>query len=103
MNEGWGKGWGVFFNSAAPFADIRKHLRRLLTVQNEDGRSLYFRFYDPRVLRGLFPTSSPEESTEFFGPISRFVVEGDDLAQPLQFKAAQVLANTRLDREALKE
>jgi hypothetical protein len=25
MNEGWGKGWGVFFNSAAPFADVRKH------------------------------------------------------------------------------
>jgi hypothetical protein len=103
MNEGWGKGWGVFFNSAAPFADVRKHLRRLLTAQTEDGRFLYSGFYDPRVLRGLFPTSTPEESAEFFGPISRFVVEGDDLAQPLQFKAATVLASTKVDRPTLKE
>jgi hypothetical protein len=103
MDEGWGKGWGVFVNSAAPFGDVRKHLRRLLTIQTEDGRFLYYRFYDPRVVRGFFPISSPEESAEFFGPISRFVVEGDDLAQPLQFKAPPRLAHTKVDRTALKE
>jgi hypothetical protein len=103
MNEGWGKGWGVFFNSDVPFAGVMKHLRRFLTVQNEEGQSLYFRFYDPRVLRTFLPTCTPEESADFFGPISRFVAEGDDLAQPLQFKGSPLLARTRLDRQAIQD
>jgi hypothetical protein len=103
MSEGWGKGWGVFFNSDAPFASVRQHLRRFLTVQNEEGSSLYFRFYDPRVLRTFLPTCTPEESADFFGPVSRFVSEGEDLAQPLQFKGTPLLARTRLDRPAIQD
>ncbi len=102
MSEGWGKSWGVFLNANVPFADVRKHLRKFLTVQNEEGSSLYFRFYDPRVLRVFLPTCTREERSDFFGPISRFVLEGEDLARPLEFTRAQ-LDVTIFDRGALKE
>lgn len=94
MKEGWGKSWGIYFNSDADLAKVRDHLRRLLTVRDEDDRLLYFRFYDPRVLRVFVPTCTPEESAELFGPISRFVVEGDDLDRPLQFKGTPLLPRT---------
>jgi hypothetical protein len=102
MKEGWGKSWGVYFNAIDSLADIRKHLRRLLTVQNEDGTALYFRFYDPRVLRVFLPTCTPKESAEFFGPISRFVLEGEDLDQPLQFRGTPLLQQTHLGVTGLK-
>jgi hypothetical protein len=88
MKEGWGGSWGIYLNSEADLAAMRDHLRRFLTVKDEHGRLLYFRFYDPRVLRVFIPTCTPEESTAFFGPISRFVLEGEDLDSPLEFRGA---------------
>jgi hypothetical protein len=95
MKEGWGKSWGVYFNSDADLSKVRDHLRRLLTVRDEDDRLLYFRFYDPRVLRVFIPNCTPQESADFFGPISRFVVEGDDLDHPLQFGGTPMLQRTQ--------
>src|SRR5262249_25393364 len=41
IERGWGKSWGVYLTSLAPFAEVRKHLRRFLTVQKENGKKLY--------------------------------------------------------------
>ena len=41
---------------ALPVDELRRHLRRFLLVKDESGRQLYFRYYDPRVLR-LYPKS----------------------------------------------
>jgi hypothetical protein len=38
---------------------------------------MYFRFYDPRVLRSFLPTCTEPECAEFFGPIGRFVMEAE--------------------------
>src|SRR3982750_2747742 len=46
---GWGQSWGVFLSSTAILQDLRRHFRRFLRVQDESGRRLIFRFYDPRV------------------------------------------------------
>jgi hypothetical protein len=102
MKEGWGKNWGIYLNSDAELTKVRDHLRRLLTVKDEDGRLLYFRFYDPRVLRIFLPTCTPEENTDFFGPISRFVMEGEDLDNPVQFKGTPPLPQTELGRSAFR-
>lgn len=74
--EGWGKAWGVYLTSSRPFAEVRKHLRQFLMVEME-GKVVYFRFYDPRVLRAYLPTCNGEETERFFGPISTFLVEAD--------------------------
>jgi hypothetical protein len=54
-------------------------------VKTEDGKELYFRFYDPRVLRVFLPTCSPRETTGFFGPIKSFLLEDDPPQTLLRF------------------
>lgn len=76
VSTGWGKSWGVFLTSSLPFKTLRRHLRRFLMVDEEQtGGRLYFRFYDPRVLRTFLPTCSPHQKEEFFGEISSFLLE----------------------------
>jgi len=74
-DEAFGKSWGIWLTSEKPFAEVRRHLRRFLMVKLEDGREVYFRFYDPRVLRVFLPACTPEEASQLFGPIRSFWVE----------------------------
>lgn len=75
IKEGWGKSWGIYLTSAKPLEEVRKHFRHFLIVQTEDGKELYFRFYDPRVLRNFLPICTKNESNHFFGPVRAFTVE----------------------------
>jgi hypothetical protein len=77
VTEGWGKSWGVYLTCGLPLDEVRKHLRKFLMVQVEE-RSMYFRYYDPRVLRMFLPTCTAVESREFFGPVDAYFVEGED-------------------------
>jgi uncharacterized protein DUF4123 len=78
VGSGWGDAWGIFCASKVGPDELRRHLRRFLTVRTESRKKLLFRFYDPRVLRMYLPTCNPEELKTFFGPVERFVCEGDD-------------------------
>lgn len=95
--EGWGRAWALYLTSDRPFAEVRKHLRKFLRVSTEDGEELYFRFYDPRVLRVFLPTCTLEQITEFFGPITSFWVEGEDPAACIVFR----LGSLGLETEAI--
>jgi len=88
INEGWGQSWGVYLMSSKSFEEVRKHFRHFLLVQTEDGKQLYFRFYDPRVLRVFLPTCTRSESSEFFGPIGKMLVEHKPAHQALCFSDA---------------
>ena len=86
VREGWGRSWGVYLTCPLPFAEVRKHFRKFLLVKSqEDGRTLYFRFYDPRVLRLFLPTCNPFETGEFFGPVTEFLMEAADPGSLLRF------------------
>jgi hypothetical protein len=85
VNEGWGKSWGVYFTCTSDFQGIRRHLRHFLQVKLPDGEQVYFRFYDPRVMRVFLPTCTAEEATQFFGPIQRYVLEGEEPDQLWEF------------------
>jgi hypothetical protein len=82
---GWGKSWGVFLTCNWGFADLRHHLRHFLMVKLPDEKQVYFRFYDPRVLRVYLPTCTPEELYQFFGPIWRFAAEAEKPQDLLEF------------------
>lgn len=77
VGEGWGNHWGVF--AVAPgdvaFHAVRKHFRNLQLVQRHDGKQLYFRFYDPRVLGAFLPTCDSAQRELMFGPLSAYFVE----------------------------
>lgn len=76
--EQWGNSWGCFVWALADFKALRRHFRRFLMVEDANSKELYFRFYDPRVLRMFLPTCTTREAFEFFGPIKDFVMEADE-------------------------
>lgn len=85
VHQAWSKSWGVFLTSDTPLKDLRTHFRHFLTVKLPDGKQVYFRYYDPRVLRLFLPTCLPEETNQFFGPVKHFLIEADDPATALHF------------------
>jgi len=86
LAEGWGASWGCFVVAEADLATVRRHLRTLLRARTEDGRTMLFRFYDPRVLRVYLPTCTRQELKAFFGPITRVVMEDESGQAGLAFE-----------------
>ena len=85
LTEGWGNSWGLWLESEAEFEELYKHFRRFLTVRTEEGQDLYFRFYDPRVLRIFLPTCDIDQLRAFFGPVTQFIMEDEDHAHCIIF------------------
>jgi len=78
IGEGWGEHWGIFAISQADLHSLRNHFRRFLMVHDSDGKPLYFRYYDPRVLRVYLPICNDEELKTVFGPVISYLVEDED-------------------------
>ena len=93
LRNGWGKRWCSFFTSDVPYAQLRKHFRKFLFVQDERGETVYFRFYDPSILRTFLPACNAEELGEFFGQITQFFTENETPVNFLRFslKDKQIL------------
>lgn len=85
LQEGWGKSWMVFVLGHEPFAILRDHLRELLLVESPEGKEIFFRYYDPRILRRFLPACSPAEARQFFGPVVQFWTEDEKPEFVLQF------------------
>ncbi len=75
LEKGLGKGWGVFFTSTADTSTLQAHFRRFFQLRTPDGRSVYFRFYSPRILAEFLLGLAPQRAIAFFGPVERFIVE----------------------------
>ncbi len=88
VSVGWGKSWGVYLVCDRPLAEVRKHLQAFLRVTIEGQGQVYFRFYDPRVLRKFLPTCLPEQVAQFFGPIRYFLAEDEKGGALLRFSNA---------------
>lgn len=74
----FGKHWGIFARSAAGLRTLRRHFRTFLLVKGPDAQTLYFRYYDPRVLTIYLPTADDKEREQVFGPVSVYFCEVDD-------------------------
>jgi hypothetical protein len=65
LAEGWGRAWGIYLSSASAPKMLRRSLRRLLMVDADTRPDpLYFRFYDPRVLRRFAPLATTRQRSE---------------------------------------
>ncbi len=93
LAEGWGEAWGIFFGGNVEFEYARRHFRRYLMVDHDDGRRLYFRFYDPRTLQDFVPLAADWQKNHLFAPFEVCVYEGAD-AQP---------TFVHIDREAMDD
>jgi hypothetical protein len=77
LSDGWSRSFGVFVESRASFKALRRHLRRFLVVVDDaSGARLYFRYYDPRVLREMAPLFTVRQADEIYADvIDAFLVE----------------------------
>lgn len=78
LEEGRGDSWGICLISSAGLNDLRRHFRRFLMVKDSEGAMLYFRYYDPRVLRVYLPTCHTQEVQFVFGPVTQYWVEAEE-------------------------
>ena len=96
LTEGWGKHWGIFAISPADFKTTQKHFRTFLMVKDPDGSQIYFRYYDPRVLRIYLPTCNEEELEVLFGSLAGYICEGEksDLLMSLSRESGRLKTKT---------
>ncbi|MCG7851384.1 MAG: DUF4123 domain-containing protein, partial [Methanosarcinaceae archaeon] len=75
-----GNHWGIFAITAkeVDLRTVRRHFRRFLMVKDPEGKQIYFRYYDPRVLNVFLPTCNSEELSVVFGPVSSYIMEDED-------------------------
>lgn len=86
LEECWGKHWGIFAHSRKTLKEMRKHFRALVSVYDEKGNPLIFRYYDPRVIGKFLPTCNPAEIKTFFGDVSSYFAESKDGEKMLKFE-----------------
>lgn len=88
IEQAWGNSWGIYMVTYPPatLLSVRHNCRKVAVVRGPDGKPLVFRYYDPRVLRTYLPTCDDVEADKIFGPITEFVVEGDNAEQIHRFR-----------------
>ncbi|HXX23701.1 MAG TPA: DUF4123 domain-containing protein [Terriglobia bacterium] len=86
LRHAWGNSWGIFLRSTASMETLRRHMKGLLMVKDYKGRRLFFRFYDPRVLRVYLPTCWPAELEQVFGPVKAYLLEGAEEGTVVQYR-----------------
>lgn len=86
MRHGWGKRWFAFVASRCGFGALWKHFRKFLFVKNELDETVYFRFYDPSVLRVFLPACESDELAQFFDKADAFITEGDAAGDVAEFR-----------------
>jgi pSer/pThr/pTyr-binding forkhead associated (FHA) protein len=85
IDEGWGRGWGVYLTCKASLAELREYFRSALMVRMPDGMEMFSRFYDPRFFRSLLETCAAEEAERCFGPVHAYLMESDRSEILLEF------------------
>ena len=71
-----------------PLDALRHHFRQFSMVELPDRKQVYFRFYDPRVLRVFLPTCTAEETKQFFGPVKHYRMEDENPEMLLEFASS---------------
>jgi len=90
---GWGKSWGIYVTASRPagIEDVRRQLRQFLLVKSPAGKKLFFRYYDPRVMRAYLPTCDDNAYKLLFNPIVKYVMEDESAQQVLSYDLQNTL------------
>jgi len=86
LENGWGRHWGLFAATAANIRWARNHFRALFNVYDPTGKPVFFRFYDPRVLRIFLPIATDRQAEAMFNQIAWYAMEDEDPATLVRFR-----------------
>ncbi|WP_428034722.1 DUF4123 domain-containing protein [Amphritea sp.] len=75
LENGWANNWNIFVSAKSSIKMVRKHLRKFLTVVTDDGETLIFRFYDPRIMKAFMRNIDGQQSQQLFQDIVAFRYE----------------------------
>lgn len=89
LKNGWGNHWGILFTAEGDVFQAASHFRQFIVVQTEEGKRLYFRFYDPRVMRTYIPTCNKNELLTIFGPVQKYFMASKDNRKANIYSLAQ--------------
>lgn len=78
VENSFGKNWGIYAHSRYSIYEMRRHFRSMISVHDEEGIPMIFRFYDPRVMRKFLPTCDAEQLKVFFGNVDTYFVEAEE-------------------------
>lgn len=85
--EGWGANWGIYLTVEYNILfDTLHHFQQMVRVRDEHEKILFFRFYDPRVLRLYLPTCRNSELKSFFGKVKNFYMEDETGINVLDYR-----------------
>lgn len=82
IKEGFENHWNIYVTSKLESKAFRKQIRKLQLVRSPNGKTLLFRFYDPRVMEMFLPTCDDNQLKEVFTGIDFIAFsayEGDAL------------------------
>jgi hypothetical protein len=94
LEHGWGQSWGILVRATAPFDEVRRHVRKFTVVSTEQGKSLLFRFYDPRVLRVFLPVATPDQLRQMFRTVQHYIMDDEEGNGVVEYSMAGETLNT---------
>ncbi len=80
IEEGWGRNWGVVAQVPAgtEFEEVVRHFRQFVQVKLPDQKIVFFRYFDPRVLRLFLPTCDAPQLQSLFALPALLSCESED-------------------------
>lgn len=60
------------------FSQVHRHFRKFNVVYGPEGKPLFFRYYDPRVIVDVLKVLDEEQLKAFFGPVERLCLGGTE-------------------------
>ncbi|HKS32195.1 MAG TPA: DUF4123 domain-containing protein [Enterobacteriaceae bacterium] len=76
LAEGYMQQWGIMVRSTLPLIPLVRHFKKFTKVIN-NGKTYFFRFYQPKTFNQFIPQLMPSQQTEFFAPLYAVYVETD--------------------------
>jgi hypothetical protein len=70
------------------FAQVHRHLRKFNVVYAPDGKPLFWRYYDPRVVVDVLKVLDDKQLEAFFGPMEQLCVAAGEAAVALCSRVA---------------
>ena len=80
LEKGLGNNWCIFLKTFKPVTMLTvlrqaKHNHKILPPS---GKTLIFRYFDPRIIRNYLPVCTIEEANIFWGPVDEIICDGNE-------------------------